>query len=411
MSRTSGELDLEFDKITSQLAIEGTEAVSASVPTPLDPHLWRSLRRPLSYFLISRVVVLLAGLVTAWRIPRLHLLRAMTGWDGYWYTKIAQHGYPNRVFNEADGSRWAFFPAYPSVVRVTVDLTGLSYANAELALSFVFGLTSVVAIWLAVRSVFGTAIADRSVLLYVCFPTAFVLNMAYTEGLFLTAAAACLYALSRRMWVSAAAFAIIASLTRNAGVFLVVCVMVVAVLAVLKEPKLRPIVAFVMSPLGLFAWMLYSWRKTGTPLAFVKAEQFFGENHFRPFLTPFQALGRLLTSVHSWTDWPLVMSSAAVIFVIFGIDFLRKAHKGGTHIPVYWWIFTIGSVIGALSPYLPNSELRYTMAAFPLIAALAGKLRPKSTAVLAAIMLASQALLFGAVLVGTLHQTHTIFWP
>ncbi len=64
-----------------------------------------------------------------------------------------------------------------------------------------------------------------------------------------------------------------------------------------------------------------------------------------------------------------------------------------------------------MSPWLPNSELRYTMAAFPLLAALAWKLRPKWTTFLAAIMLGSQAVLFSAVLVGTLHQTTTIMWP
>ncbi len=279
------------------------------------------------------MVVLVAGLITAWRIPRLHLLRALTGWDGFWYTKIAQHGYPNRIFDEADGSRWAFFPAYPSVVRATVDLTGLSYANAELALTFVFGLTSVVAIWLAVRSVFGSVIADRSTLLYVCFPSAFVLSMAYTEGLFLTAAAACLYALSRRMWMTAAAFAIVGSLTRNFGVFLIICVVVVALKAVMKEPKLRPILAIIVSPLGLLAWLAYSWHMTGTPLAFVKAEQFFGNGRFRLFLTPFLSLGRLLTSPHSWGDWQLVTSSVALLFIVFGLDLLWRAREGGMHIP------------------------------------------------------------------------------
>jgi hypothetical protein len=74
-------------------------------------------------------------------------------------------------------------------------------------------------------------------------------------------------------------------------------------------------------------------------------------------------------------------------------------------------VFTIGSVLGAMSPYVPTSVLRYSMAAFPLFAALAWKLRPRWTSALALVMMASQAVLFAAVLVGTLHPESTMMWP
>ena len=91
----------------------------------------------------------------------------------------------------------------------------------QVVATFIFGLTSALAIWLAVREVFGARLADRTVLLYVFCPVAYVLSLAYTEGLFLTAAAACLFALSRRYWVSAALCACLAGLTRNTGIVLV----------------------------------------------------------------------------------------------------------------------------------------------------------------------------------------------
>ena len=87
------------------------------------------------------------------------------------------------------------------------ELTRLSLPDAAVVAAFIFGLTSALAIWLAVREVFGSRLADRAVLLYVFCPVAYVLSLAYTEGLFLTAAAGCLFALSRRYWVSAALFA------------------------------------------------------------------------------------------------------------------------------------------------------------------------------------------------------------
>jgi mannosyltransferase PIG-V len=401
----------ETIRVTADLRAKSESDRTPLADRPASIPAWHALRRPVAYFLASRLIILIAGLLAKWRVPRLRLESAMTGWDGSWYTKIAQHGYPHGLFNEGDGSRWAFFPAYPATVRLAVDVTGLSYASAEILLSLVFGLTSVVAIWLAVRSVFGRTVADRSILLYVCFPASYVLSMAYTEGLFLTAAAACLYALSRRYWMTASAFAVLSSLTRSFGVVLIACVVVAAVPVVLGERKLRPLLAMAVAPLGFVGWLVYSWRLTGTPLAFLKAEQFWGYSHFMWFMTPVISLAHLLTSVHALADWQLVLASVALLFAIVGIDLLWRAKLRGTSIPGYWWVFTIGSVLGMMSPYVPTSVLRYSMAAFPLFAALAWKLRTGWTVALAGVMVVAQGALFTAVLVGTLHPHTTLMWP
>ena len=91
--------------------------------------------------------------------------------------------------------------------RATVEVTRLSYVQATVILSFALGLTSAIALWLAVREVFGSVVADRAVLLYVFFPTAYVLSLGYSEALFITACGACLFALSRRYLITAALFA------------------------------------------------------------------------------------------------------------------------------------------------------------------------------------------------------------
>ena len=113
---------------------------------------------------------------------------------------------------------------FPAPCRALAEVTRLSLPDAAVVAAFVFGLTSALAIWLAVREVFGARIADRAVLLYVFCPTAYVLSLAYTEGLFLTAAAMCLFALSRRYWVTAALCACVAGLTRNTGIVVVLVV-------------------------------------------------------------------------------------------------------------------------------------------------------------------------------------------
>lgn len=217
-----------------------------AVSTPLRSGLvdaWRRhpLARPCTAYILSRVAVLFAALGTKWLAPKLHLLTALTaGWDGKWYQLIAQHGYPGRIVNEGHGSRWAFFPGWPLAIRATVDVTHLSYTQATLFLSFTFGLTSAIAVWLAVREVFGKVIADRAVLLYVFFPASFVLSLGYSEGLFITACGVCLYALSRRYWLTAALAAVVGGLTKDFGIVLVACVVVAAGHAFLRTRMARP---------------------------------------------------------------------------------------------------------------------------------------------------------------------------
>ncbi len=85
------------------------------------------------------------------------------------------------------------------------------------------------------RQVLGPRVADATALLFVFFPLSGILSFAYTEGLFLTAAAGCLYALGRRLWITAALLACLAGLTRNTGIVVVLCVLVVALPAAWRD--------------------------------------------------------------------------------------------------------------------------------------------------------------------------------
>jgi mannosyltransferase PIG-V len=372
----------------------------------------RPLLKPSGYFAFSRVSVYFAALAASWLVPRLRPFHALaTAWDGSWYILIAQHGYPHGLFNEGVGSRWAFFPAFPATIRATVECTGMSYAHSALLLSFVFGLTSSVAIWLAIREVFGPVVADRSILLYVFFPASYVLSMGYSEGLFLTAAGLCLFAISRRYWVTAALFAGLASVTRNFGVILIACVVVATVPVIAKDRRARPLVALCASGLPFLAWLSYSWKETGTPLAFLKAEQFWNHAHFIWFVTPLLSLLHLLSGLHGFTDGQAVLATGALLFAYVGMALLYRARREGIAIPPFWWVFTIGSVLAMMSPYTPTSVLRYSMVIFPLFAAFAWKLRPTWDGAVAGMLALSQGALVVVVLVGVLHPYTSIIWP
>jgi hypothetical protein len=345
-------------------------------------------------------------------VPRLNPFRAlMSGWDGSWYLTIAQHGYPHRIFNENYGSRWAFFPAYPAFIRATVEVTGLSYAQSAFLLSIVLGVTAVVAVWLAVREVFGPVVADRSVLLFVFFPASYVLSLAYTEALFITAAGLCLFAISRRWWITASLCAVLGSLTRSFGVVLIACLAVAAIPVILRDRKIRPIIAMAISPLGLVAWLAYSKQVTGTPLAFLKAEKFWGGSHFVWFTTPIRALYTVLTAPRVWGKDEVVLCAVAIVFAFIGVVLLANARDRGVAIPTSWWVFTLGSILAMMSPYEPVSVLRYSLAIVPLFAGFAWKMRPSLDFPVAGVLAVSQGVLAFVVIIGTLYPHTATLWP
>ena len=336
--------------------------------------------------------------------------------DGRWYLMIAQHGYPHRLFNEGNGSRWAFFPAFPASVRGLAEVTRLSLPDAAVVAAFVFGLTSALAIWLAVREVFGAKLADGAVLLFVFCPTAYVLSLGYTEGLFLTAAAGCLFALARRWWITAALCACLAGLSRNAGGVVILAVLVTVVPVAWRERAVRPAVAAVVAPLGLASFMAYSWAMVGTPVAFLSSEKFWHGQHFVWFRTPIEALiGAVQGGPGASTFVPDALAGGALIVGFLGLRWLNQMTNPRTGptlgttglvlrtIPLSWWVSAVGALLVAYSAYFTDSIPRYAMAAFPLFVAFAWKIPARLHRVAAGVMVCLQCALVVAVLTVAVH--------
>jgi Mannosyltransferase (PIG-V) len=383
----------------------GTEREAAPAGTPLRNGGWRPLIRPTGYYLWSRLLVAGAAVVAAVLFPRLDVVRSFgSAWDGKWYLLIAQHGYPHRLYQEGMGSRWAFFPALPAVIRAVSEVTRLSLPASAVLAAFVFGLTATLAIWLAVRQVLGDVVADRTALLFVFFPLSCMLSFAYTEGLFLTAAAGCLYALGRRCWISAALLACLAGLTRTTGIVVVLCVVVVALPAAWRERRLRPLVAAAVAPLGLAAFMTYSWAMVGTPLAFVTSEKFWQGQHFVWFTEPLRVVVEVLTlRVHGLALLQMALCAAVLVCAYVAVVFLLALTRAARTVPVSWWLYTIGALGLAFSAYYYNSIPRYTLVAFPLLAAVAWKVRSRTRGVLVVSMGSLQAVLTVLFLIAVVH--------
>jgi hypothetical protein len=331
----------------------------------------------LAIFIGSRLIGLVAALASTWLEPTLKMSYIFRSWDGYWYLRIAQHGYPNTVAPENAGNRWAFFPAYPFAIRFTHAVTSLSYADAGIVLGLLFGAAAAVLIALLVREVFSEQAAYLSVALFVFFPSSFVLGMVYPDGLLLALVAGALLAMYKKRWLTAAVLVNLACLTRLGGVALLVAMGVELLRPENRAQWRRILVACILSSLAFVAWCLYGHARTGELLAFAKAEKAWGGAHFVWFETPFKSLGHLLTRTSAWHSGTEVDAGLALLMVIAGYLILIHFQVRGPGMPLSWWAYTLMATAVAFSAFWPSSVLRYTLVLIPMIAVFAYWVRPQ----------------------------------
>lgn len=153
----------------------------------------------------------------------------VTNWDGQWYLDIVLHGYPASAF-AADGqpaqTSLAFYPLFPSMVRILMEVTGAPFVVVAPVLNLLCGAAAFVVLQRLFASRVGRTRSLLALGALSCFVSAPVLMAAYTEGLALLLVASTLLLLSRRAYLAAVPVVLLLGLTRNivAPVLLVVAV-------------------------------------------------------------------------------------------------------------------------------------------------------------------------------------------
>jgi Gpi18-like mannosyltransferase len=214
---------------TQELTTVTTPKAVAEVPA-LSP--WRAMwrtwasatRAVLPIFLVTRIVFVLLTYLggVLFFVPNywlgslsLHdVLDTWYRWDSVQYANIAMHGYTTL----ADA---AFFPLYPVLERMLylpfhqgILLIGMTISN----LAF---LGTLIVLYRLVETEFDRPTAYRSALYLAIFPSAMFFFAAYNESLFLFFMLLSIYSLRRGAWWLAGLFGALATLTRSAGLFLV----------------------------------------------------------------------------------------------------------------------------------------------------------------------------------------------
>jgi hypothetical protein len=211
-------------------------------------------------------------------------------WDGEHYAALAANGY----LQQPEHVSPAFFPLYPLLMRSFAELFGGPVSKVALSLwgplvSLLFLPLALFFVYRIAEDGWGIEAARGAVLALAFFPTAFFLNSAYTESLFLALSAGSIWAARvRRDLLLACVFAGLATATRNVGVFLV-APLFIEWLRDARHYRWRG-VYLALAPSGLIFYAAYLWWRFGDPFLFYTDQGKWGR----------QAAGPLATAGRVW---------------------------------------------------------------------------------------------------------------
>ena len=320
-------------------------------------------RRVLVVWSASRLAVLSLGLLLTTQLGwhralepwQTKFFRSITGWDSVYYLKISHTGYH-------PGKDLAFFPLYPATIWTTREVLRVGDAVAAVAISNLALLVGLLGMYVLARDRLSEDHARRGVLYLVLSPYAFVLAMAYSEGLFL-ALATWLFVLSdRRRDAAAMPLAFAAGLTRVTGLALV------APLA-LRAWRRRTLgsIALAITPLVAFAahaaWLEHA---VGDPLAMVHAQRRWGGH---PSIPPVSLADQFLDFARTHDVFFLIVGVTFIAYLALLVPILRR----DVFAPNRWedTLFVCGIFAMPLLSGVLQSSGRFGLVAFPLAFAMA----------------------------------------
>jgi hypothetical protein len=232
-------------------------------------------------------------------------------------------------------------------------------------------LVATVLLWAMVSRLTGPESADRAVAIFCFFPGAFIFSMAYSEALMLALSIGCILALLRRKWLLAGILGGIATATRANALVLVLCCAWEAVMFIRMAPDrkraLPALVAPLLCPAGAVAFVLFLWRRTGTPLVWLKVERK-GWGERIDLLSPLHELSHFFH--HPIRDFNFTIDALGIFAILITAVLLLR-----TRPPVVLVLYSAGIVALATFDASLGARPRFILTAFPLVAAIGQRLK------------------------------------
>ena len=319
-------------------------------------------------------------------------------WDAQWYKIIAESGYPDGLpvdeLGNVQQNPWAFFPGFPYTVKALMAVTGLPFSVAAVVLNVVLGGCAVYVVMKVLQLVAGRRAGFWGAVLLCAFPSAPVLQIAYSESLALLLLALATWWLLQRRYGWSAVAVLALALTRPvlAPFALVVLTHLVVRWRRRRAEPFPPAQVASVVGLGLLSavssllWPVLVGLSVGSADAYERTQAAWRSGGV---VQPFhQALGivRLL-----WGDrGPWYLAAGAVVLVALVLS--PWGRRVGPELQT-WTLAYPAYLLAVTEPW--TSTFRYVLFVFPLWAILAVALR-------------SRWLLAGLALLGLWWQVHWI---
>lgn len=351
--------------------------------------------RFVDFMIINRVARFQAP--SLWTAPDPGYVGMVSLWDGEWYRRIAELGYPAQLPLGSDGqvtqNEWAFLPLYPYTVRAVMWLTGAGWPIAASVMSLLCGAITMVVLRSLVEPVAGRSLALWTVALLCAYPAAPVLQLAYAESMSLMLLVMLLWFLQRRWYLGAVPILLLADLSRPISVPVAATVGLHLVMRWWRrrvEPlpgaQLGGLLTLVLTAgLGVALWPAVVARMTGRLTGYVDTEAAWRSGHVLALVQAWWNAAKLVLG--SWIG-PIILVSAGVALLVW-ITRPRAAVIAGDLRT--WCLCYLGYLLAVFDPY--TATVRILLPLFPLGTLLAAASPSKAyRRVLVAAFTASQVL-------------------
>ncbi len=240
-----------------------------------------------------------------------------------------------------------------------------------------------------VKEDFDEVRANRTVLYFALFPSAFFFMAGYTETTFLSLVLLSFYQMRHGRWWWAGLFGFLAALTRNTGIFLIIpfCYEYLRQRQFCLKTVRFDGVSALLIPAGLAAFLLYCAERFGDPFAFQHAEATWHHVLIAPW-------SGLMWVLHAMMGAPGLLSfalqrnaielgSTLFIFVLLLLSLVGPWRFPRTYLAYILfaamvWLLPLLSPVGPPGGIFPYQSLtRYMLEVFPAFIVLAslGKYR------------------------------------
>jgi hypothetical protein len=319
-------------------------------------------------------ILLTAPKYSSTPVDTVALFSAWNHWDAANYVRIAHFGYDQLPYD------LAFFPLFPLLIAaIALPLGGgWGYLIAGTLISNAALLGALFVIYQLAADIGGDQVARRT-LLYLCiFPTAFYFFAAYNESLLILLTAGSFLAMRRQKWLLAGMLGLLASLTRSAGLLLVIPYIIELwisrenVMATRQNFVLRALPVLLI-PVGTLLYCVYCWYITGNPIAFAAVQSHWGRHTTWPWGGIVQALIDLFWNqpFGSFNEAHIILDLTAtigfIVLAIVGWSKLRLSYSVWVAILLFFYLLSPG--LAKTDVLLSNQ--RFVLEMFPAFITLA----------------------------------------